>query len=233
MVQNEDIEKELYQLAKANHDEFAGLARCAGLNPKKDFVGSDLRGCDFSNQDLRDFDLRDADMRHCRFYKTIFLNKHIRGAKFSTKMGYQIVTHAGSETRPLSFSTADLRYTDAIAFIIEGLSTINEPNKKRDFLNIIQARDDRRSIQRLISSAQTSEITFSADHMAVPHLMNLALSNIYPLARGDLIHSFIKVIGRNKHAHAYLHRYYKERARGPNVTGMLREYLEEAADRAG
>lgn len=125
---NPNLGQALYELAFSDSSDFTALAHSAGLDPGHDFVGADLAHCDLANQDLREFNFADADLRHCRFYKTIFLKEHVRGAKF-------------------------------------------------------------------------------------------------PLARAALIDSYVRILGHNYHARAYLSHYYKNRAAGSVVTRILAHYL--------
>ena len=67
-----DIERSIYALCTDESDGFVHLTKIVGLDPEKDFIGEDLRGCDFSNQDMRLYNLEGADLTGCRFYKTIF-----------------------------------------------------------------------------------------------------------------------------------------------------------------
>jgi hypothetical protein len=53
-------------LQSAESDDFVELARQAGLDPRHDFVGADLRGVDFGSSDLAGFDFTGADLTEAK-----------------------------------------------------------------------------------------------------------------------------------------------------------------------
>jgi len=222
-----DIERQLYELALADTDEFVKLAEISGLDPKVDFIGADLSGCDLSNQDLRIYVLHDANLTDCIFYKTLFSKENIRGAKFNTRKGYVVASIRLTEPLP-SPSTESLNYTDAIATIIKEVVAASDPNQKLGILQHCLDSDDRKSIKKFAVHALQHDREMSGPpSVSIPYLMNLGVSLIYPLARGKLIDSYIRILGDDRNARSYLISYYDKRASGPNVRSALQNYIAD------
>ena len=74
----------LKRLDASRSDDFAGLAKDAGFNPARDFIGANLAGLPFgaAKSDLRGFDLSEADLRGTRIRQAL-LDKStlVHGAK--------------------------------------------------------------------------------------------------------------------------------------------------------
>jgi hypothetical protein len=222
---NSNLERELYELAFSDSGDFTTLARKAGLDPTHDFIGADLAYCDLANQDLREFNFEDADLRHCRFYKTILLEEHIRGAKFSSKKGFFVTGDRVGRIQKDEIPLHSMRYTDAIATAIERLTQMDSIEQKRNYLASVVAHDPRQSLQTLAKVALRSSNALEKPSIAIPFLMNTAISSVYPLARASLVDAYVRILGHNSHARAYLSHYYKKRAAGSEVTRILADYL--------
>jgi Pentapeptide repeats (8 copies) len=222
---NSTLEEDLINLAEAQAGEFTTLARATRLDPKRDFVSADLTYCDLENQDLREFNFTNADLRHCRFYRTVLLRDHIRGAKFSSKKGFYVTSNSAGEIAKDDIPLHTLRHTDAIATTIMRLSEMDSVEEKKFYLENVVGLDPRESLQRFVRTAFNSGEGLGQSSISIPFLMGTAISSIYPLARGTLIDSYIRILGRNRHARGYLAQYYQNRARGPEVTKMLAAYL--------
>ncbi|MEZ5828610.1 MAG: pentapeptide repeat-containing protein [Hyphomicrobiales bacterium] len=221
------LERDLIKLAESQGEQFVELARATGLDPKRDFIGADLTFCNFENQDLREFNFTDADLRYCRFYRTVLLGDHIRGTQFSSRKGFLVTSvtsgHIAKDDIPLS----SLTYTDAIATVIKRLSELETIEEKTQYLEGVVALDPRQSLQRFARTAFSERGRLQQSSIAIPSLMGSAISSIYPLARGKLIDSYIRILGENRHARHYLAEYYRNRARGPEVHRMLSAYLAD------
>jgi hypothetical protein len=77
---------QLQAIAEAETDDFLELVKLARLDPKRDFIGADLRGMNLRNLDLREFDFRGANFR---------------GATIDgTRFGLGLTEHAVFDDRP-------------------------------------------------------------------------------------------------------------------------------------
>jgi Pentapeptide repeats (8 copies)/HEAT repeats len=70
--QLELLSSQISAIAESDTDDFLELVKLAKLDPKRDFVGADLRGMNLANLDLRQFDFRGADFRGASLEGTRF-----------------------------------------------------------------------------------------------------------------------------------------------------------------
>jgi uncharacterized protein YjbI with pentapeptide repeats len=77
-------------IGEAERDErasFAGLARAAGLDPARDFIGAFLASLDFRDEDLRGFNFSDADLTGADFRRANLAGVRFEGAILTGAIG--------------------------------------------------------------------------------------------------------------------------------------------------
>jgi pentapeptide repeat protein len=74
--------------AERNEDaSFAALARAAGLDPARDFIGASLADLDFRDEDLRGFDFSGADLTGADFRRANITGVRFEGAILTGAIG--------------------------------------------------------------------------------------------------------------------------------------------------
>ena len=71
------------RITGAETQDFSELARIAGLDPRKDFVGADLSGIDLSGLDLSDADLSGANLSHTNLSSANLSHANLSGTNLS------------------------------------------------------------------------------------------------------------------------------------------------------
>lgn len=66
---------------------FRDMVRTAGIDPARDFVGSDLSNLDFRDEDLRGFNFTGADLSGCDFRRADISGARFEGTKRSGAIG--------------------------------------------------------------------------------------------------------------------------------------------------
>lgn len=84
---NSYIENVISQLSVEGEASFRELARSAGLDPAKDFIGADLSGLDMRDEDLSGFDFTDADLRYVDFRRANLTDSKFSGADLFGAIG--------------------------------------------------------------------------------------------------------------------------------------------------
>jgi len=137
---NSDLENKLNQLSDIETDDFLELAKIAGMNPAKDFVGADLSNVNLEGADLKEFDmsyanlsnanlsnadlsyadlsscdLSYADLQNCKLIATKFYDADLTGVKWGDSNRSSAKFYGAKSDFPLGGSEAKSSlYTDNV-----------------------------------------------------------------------------------------------------------------------
>jgi uncharacterized protein YjbI with pentapeptide repeats len=198
----------LAAIAASPSDGFLELVLSAKLDPASDFVGADLSGMDLSGLDLTEFDFTGADLTNANLVGSILRADLIRGARLN-RQGVRILEEAlaGPLQPPLPLAwRSDQRMLDGIlrtyqvqryaleriALLIEFIQSSPDLESLEKLLANLSRREKSTQVRRFIEKWRGSPIDMREGGF-VGSALNIAVRNIHPLNRANLIYA----IGRH------------------------------------
>jgi hypothetical protein len=95
----EALDRLVVEAERNERTSFVALARAAGLDPTRDFVGAFLADLDFRDEDLRDFDFSGADLTGADFRRANVVGVRFEGAVLTGAIGLQTGAQEGQGSR--------------------------------------------------------------------------------------------------------------------------------------